>query len=557
MAVLLTDVGGGPTGSTTTLDLVGTTLQLVRVTPSQMRALQRVGTHHVPFTQHLECPNKSVLEGHMRSAATQTGHPQPTDGEVREAYGLFRSTQEQALPRGPPRKNQSQHRPREGVEYVPGTTIPAVLLLAPNGLKTTLRPCRTHGNLWMLLPPTARNFCPPPLPQDALRGTRTTCWRCGHQALATAWPLLQLLVRYHHTPTAHCTPEQHRWPHTHFEHVPAEDTATVALGPSTTAEWRFHQGTWDTTHPAITFPVLAKQRSATPEAPAYPVKHRCAQVQDRQTIDRTTFHPQKAHLLQYVWGCCTQGHEENNNYVRMNGAATKIIHEGLGIHATRGLQPATIAPCATGEQGARVHAYQRTTPCRLPCLDDRNIVISENASGTTNLIPAAGGAALELRTDTADRLGQHHLTGATNFGASSHGELTRLAIIVDTINGTQQQQRDHTHHVWVVVDAVVDFQIVRKLARQPLHKATDSSLGTQALHLWVALRRLPKHFFLHLVKQKSHRYSLGNGDIDLHAHSQLAEHLPDGEDSPLQQHMHTHLQHLPQIPHPGEPPSWV
>ena len=31
--------GGGPTGSTTTLDLVGTTLLPVQVTPNQMRAL--------------------------------------------------------------------------------------------------------------------------------------------------------------------------------------------------------------------------------------------------------------------------------------------------------------------------------------------------------------------------------------------------------------------------------------------------------------------------------------------------------------------------------------
>ena len=54
LAILHTDVGGGPTGSTTTLHLVGTTLHLVRVTPNQVRALQRVGTHHVPFLQHPE-----------------------------------------------------------------------------------------------------------------------------------------------------------------------------------------------------------------------------------------------------------------------------------------------------------------------------------------------------------------------------------------------------------------------------------------------------------------------------------------------------------------------
>ena len=97
----------------------------------------------------------------------------------------------------------------------------------------------------------------------------------------------------------------------------------MAWGPSAKAEWRFHRGTWDTKHPAITFPVLAKHRSATPEAPAYPVKHRCSQVQDWQTVEWTTFHPQTAYLLQYVYGYLTQGNEVNNDYVRMNPAATE------------------------------------------------------------------------------------------------------------------------------------------------------------------------------------------------------------------------------------------
>ena len=89
VAVLHTDVGGRPTGSTTTPDLVGTILHLLRVGPNTMRAFQRVGTYHVPFLQHPEWPNQSVLEGHMRNAAAKTGHQQPTDGEVREAYALF------------------------------------------------------------------------------------------------------------------------------------------------------------------------------------------------------------------------------------------------------------------------------------------------------------------------------------------------------------------------------------------------------------------------------------------------------------------------------------
>ena len=296
--------------------------------------------------------------------------------------------------------------------------------------------------------------------------------------------------------------------------------------------------------------MLAKHRSATPEAPAYPVTHRCSQVQDWQTVEWTTFHPQTAYLLQYVYGYLTQGHERNNNYVRMNPAATEILRKGVDVYATRRLRPDANTPWASTERGAHIHAYQPTMPCRLPHPNDHNTVIFADASSTTSLTPAAGGAALELKVDTTGRLHQHHLTGTTILGASSHGELKTLAIVVDAVNDTHEEPRDHTHHVWVVVDTAVDFQIVRRLARQPLHKATDSSLGTQALHLSTALWRLPKHVVLHLVKQDSHRYSLGNGGIDLHAHNQPAEHMPDGEDPPLRDHIHTHLQHLPPVPDP-------
>ena len=128
---------------------------------------------------------------------------------------------------------------------------------------------------------------------------------------------------------------------------------------------------------------------------------------------------------------------------------------------------------------------------------------------------------------------------------------------MDAVIDTHEQPRDHAHHAWVVVHAAVDLVIVCKLARQPLHKATNSSLGTQLLHLSAALRRLLKHVVLHVLIQESHRYRLGNGHIDLHAPDQLAKHTPDGEDPPLQDHVHTHLQHLPPLPHPGEPPAWV
>ena len=86
-------------------------------------------------------------------------------------------------------------------------------------------------------------------------------------------------------------------------------------------------------------------------------------------------------------------------------------------------------------------------PCRLPHPDNHNTIIFADASGTTSLTPAAGGAALELEVDTTNRPHQRHLTGATIFGASFHGELKTLAIVVDAVNDTHQAPCDQTHHV--------------------------------------------------------------------------------------------------------------
>ena len=198
----------------------------------------------------------------------------------------------------------------------------------------------------------------------------------------------------------------------------------------------------------------------------------------------------------------------------MNAAATQIIDQGIGPHTSPKIKPPTAKPCATTTRGACIHAYRPTTLCHLPRPDDQTTVSGADASGRTGITAAAGRAALELRPEMAGGSQQHHLTGATILGASSHRELKTLAIMADTISTTQGQPQDHAHPVWVVLDAAVDFQIIRRLARQPLHEATDSSLDTPAPHLRAALRNPLEHVVVHLVKLEHHRYSLGNGHIN-------------------------------------------
>ena len=77
--------------------------------------------------------------------------------------------------------------------------------------------------------------------------------------------------------------------------------ATVTWQPTSPAEWGVTRGAFSTKRPALTYPVLAKHRSTTPEAPAYPTKHHCSRgVLETKTIEWKTYHPKRAYLLQYI-----------------------------------------------------------------------------------------------------------------------------------------------------------------------------------------------------------------------------------------------------------------
>ena len=77
-----------------------------------------------------------------------------------------------------------------------------------------------------------------------------------------------------------------------------------------------------------------------------------------------------------------------------------------------------------------------------------------------------------------------HQTGHTTYGASSHGELGAMVDAIAEIAAHLPAHLPHIVRVWFVVDATVDTHLLLRIARQPLHKATATSLGTQALLLW-------------------------------------------------------------------------
>ena len=212
------------------------------------------------------------------------------------------------------------------------------------------------------------------------------------------------------------------------------------------------------------------------------------------------------------------------------------------MYATPILQPTT--PVAHLTTGLAIYAYLPMNTCRLRQPSQADLLFFTDASGESVLTRITGGATLQL-THTGGHYHMDHHTGHTTYGASSHGELGAMSDAITEIAA----------HL-PVVDATVDTHLPLRIVRQPLHKATATSLGTKALLLWKALRSLPPYVQLHIVKEESHRHQYGNGKVDNQAVHQRTTHLPNPQVSDLGRN-HTHLQHIPPEPEPHQTPDWI
>ena len=175
------------------------------------------------------------------------------------------------------------------------------------------------------------------------------------------------------------------------------------------------------------------------------------------------------------------------------------------MYATPILQPTP--PVAHLATGLAIYAYLPMNPCRLPQPSPEDRLFFTDASGESALTPITGGATLQL-THTGGHYHMDHHTGHTTCGASSHGELGAMADAITEIAAHLPAHLPHIVRVWFLVDATVETHLLLRIARQPLHKATATSLGTQALLLWKALRSLPPYIQPHIVKQETHRHLL-------------------------------------------------
>ena len=205
--------------------------------------------------------------------------------------------------------------------------------------------------------------------------------------------------------------------------------------------------------------------------------------------------------------------------------------------------------------GLAIYAYLPMSPCRLPQSSPANLLFFTDASGKSALTPITGGFTLQL-THFGGHYHMDHHTGHTTYRASCHRELGAMADAIARIAAQLPAHLPYVVRVWFVVDATVDTHLFLPIARQPLHKATATSLGTKVLLLCKALRSLPPYVQLHIGKQESRRHQYGNGKVDIQAVNQRTTHLPTLQVPDLDQN-HTHLEHIPPEREPHRNPDRV
>ena len=482
-----TDIHRRPAGEVDTLRLVGATITIVYITPTQMKIMAQCDAHHAPFLSDPQWPARHVFQAYLRACATKAGRDTQGPKDIVTAYTAFQ--------RQHPRPRRSEHEtPNDGgttqgepTPSAEGWTPPAILLLAPNGHKHATRTVqRNHAPRSIPKHNAPETDVPPVRHSD--QGIPRTCWHCGPAAFDTPWPLLPLISTHYRTPTAAATADQQAWLSPCFHTVPPDHPAHVAWTRTPTATWTFTNERADPDSVAIEYDRCDPHRAVPQETPMRPLQHKCPTLRGdkddkerRQTITCQKFHPNMEYLFHLMYAYITQGRPDRGLF-RLTQRAQAIITQGIGVYAAPLLQPAQIT--ARTAQGNPIYVYHPTAIARLPIPSDTDIIYFTDASGTQQRSPTVGCASVRI-TRHADGLHVEHHTGATIFGASSHGELRTMA---DTVTATPPPTTIRPRNIWVVVDATVDIHLTRRLADLPLHKALESGLTTQALGLWMAFK---------------------------------------------------------------------
>ena len=308
-----TDIHQRPAGEVDTLRLVGATITIVYITPTQMKIMAQCDAHHAPFLSYPQWPARHVFQAYLRACATKAGRDMPGPKDIDTAYTAFQRQHPRPRPSEHETPNDGGTTQGEPTPSAEGWTPPTILLLAPNGHKHATRTVQRHHAPWSIPKHNAPETDVPPV-RHSDQGIPRTCWHCGPAALNTPWPLLHLISTHYRTPTAAATADQPAWLSPWFHTVPPDHPAHVAWTRTPTATWTFTNERADPDSVAMEYDCCDPHRAGPQEAPMRPLQHKCPTLRGdkddkerRQTITCQKFHPNTGYLFHLMYAYITQG----------------------------------------------------------------------------------------------------------------------------------------------------------------------------------------------------------------------------------------------------------
>ena len=205
-----TNIHRHPAGEVDTLRLVGATITIVYITPTQMKIMAQCDAHHAPFLSDPQRPARRVFQAYLRVCATKAGRDMPGPKDIGTAYKALQRQHSRPRPSEQETPNEGSTTQKEPSPSAEGWSPPTILLLASNAHKHATRTVQRHHAPWSIPRHNAPETDVPPV-RHSDQGITRTCWHCGPAALDTLWPLLHLISTHYDTSTAAATADQQAW----------------------------------------------------------------------------------------------------------------------------------------------------------------------------------------------------------------------------------------------------------------------------------------------------------------------------------------------------------
>ena len=418
---------------------------------------------------------------------------------------------------------------------------PGILLCAPLGLKPPRGNIQSMSGQWYNV--HADIFWRDNIPGGLERGDQ--CWRCTKEAGQVPWPVLRMTAWVFLTATMRTTNVRGQWwgpvllPREVHEEEGAHgdmeiwcgeehegNRAGVQIGRNTVRGLREEDD-----GVAVSLPMTDTGRPAE-EAPLVLVNDTCEESAPRIRLTVHRLPADRVWYLVLVQAILEQGRAKGNRAwwhgVLVTNGWKARTEKKCAVY--RGVKEISIdASMRTYDIGLhKVYYHHLREAVRIPEPEDGSVMVFLDGSGVEGQPPRAGAAEVQVK-----KVGQKTevILTKVRYGAASHGEVQTVA---DVVGGLGEDVTE----MWMVVGAEPDMASLRRLATKRLHEALGTGLASQVYTIWHRLEMRSVPLVVYLVKQESHRASVGNHEADTASQAVDKELEPEWRVPERKEHLH-------------------